>query len=153
MAEINTVCKNLYSFIRLRLGHNISDREIARRWPMEWKSFNGLKHGKRQVPRIADLEGLSRLLSIDPAFVFEVARGVPAESVHQLLEESNPAAMSQFLLRKAYAMHSQSNKESESSARLHVAEAARVDRLEDVGAEVQSIFNNGAADRAVLRTS
>ena len=98
MVEINTTCKNLYSFIRLRIGTVISDREIARRWPMEWKSFNGLKHGKRQVPRIADLEGLARLLGIDPAFVFEVARGVSAALVHELLQEKDTTRLSHFLM-------------------------------------------------------
>jgi len=98
MSEPNLICKNLYTFIRLRLGYTLSDREIARRWPMEWKSFNGLKHGKRQVPRIADLDALGRLLNIDAAFVFEVARGVPAEQVHQLLESRDLNAAVQMLI-------------------------------------------------------
>ena len=98
MSEPNLACKNLYSFIRLRLGLTISDREIARRWPMEWKSFNGLKHGKRQVPRIADLEGLARLLGIDAAIVFEVARGTPAGQAHQLLEARELDALVRLLI-------------------------------------------------------
>src|SRR5688572_29852299 len=103
MPEINFICKNLYAFIRLRLGSTISDREIARRRPMEWKSFNGLKHGKRQVPRIADLEGLAKLLQIDPAFVFEVARGVSAETVHQMLEQREPESLTRLLMSNVLA--------------------------------------------------
>lgn len=98
MSEINLTCKNIYAFIRLRMGNQISDREIARRWPMEWKSFNGLKHGKRQVPRIVDLEGLARLLNLDAAFVFEVARGTSAELVHNLLHSRSLPQLSQLLL-------------------------------------------------------
>jgi len=68
-------CRNLYQFIRKRLGPDLSDREIARRWGMEWKSFADLKHGQRQVPRLRDLERLAGLLKVDPAVVFAVASG------------------------------------------------------------------------------
>lgn len=78
-------CKNLYRFIRLRLTDAPSDREIARRWAMEWKSFVALKHGKRGMPRVEELEALARHLEVDPAFVFQAARGVPADEVAALL--------------------------------------------------------------------
>lgn len=77
-------CKNLYRFIRLRLGEAPSDREVARRWAMEWKSFVALKQGKRQVPRVEELEALARLLNVDPAFVFQVAGGVSAREIAAL---------------------------------------------------------------------
>jgi len=105
MNEINSTCKNIYAFIRMRLGTQISDREIARRWPMEWKSFNGLKHGKRQVPRIVDLEGLAKLLNLDAAFVFEVARGTSAELVNALLTEGDVARLSDLLLTNTLQSH------------------------------------------------
>ncbi len=81
-----TRCKNLYRFIRLRLGQEASDRELARRWQIEWRSFAALKQGTRQVPRIEELERLAKMLGIDPGFVFQVARGVSAEEVSRLLE-------------------------------------------------------------------
>lgn len=71
--------------MRLRLGDAPSDREIARRWGMEWKSFAGLKHGKRQVPRIQELERLAAVLEVEPVFVFQVAGGVPADEIAALL--------------------------------------------------------------------
>jgi PAS domain S-box-containing protein len=79
-------CKNLYRFIRLRLGEGLSDRELARRWDMEWRSFAALKHGARQVPRIEELERLAKALGMDAGFVFQVARGVDADEVVALLE-------------------------------------------------------------------
>ena len=78
-------CRNLYHFIRLRLGEDISDREVARRWGMEWKSFVGLKHGRRRMPRLEELERLSLLLEVDANCVFQVARGVAAKQVSALL--------------------------------------------------------------------
>ncbi len=75
-------CQNLYRFIRICLGDEVSDREVARRWGMEWKSFVALKHGKRRLPRLDQLETLATaVLHVDPAFVFQVGRGVPAEEV------------------------------------------------------------------------
>lgn len=74
-------CRNLYRFIRVRMGVELSDRELARRWGMEWKSFSALKHGQRQVPRIDELERLAAILGVEPAAVFEVARGVDAAEV------------------------------------------------------------------------
>jgi PAS domain S-box-containing protein len=52
---------------------------------MEWKSFVTLKQGKRQMPRIDELEILATLLEVDPSFVFQVARGVPASEIATLL--------------------------------------------------------------------
>ena len=78
-------CKNLYRFIRLRLGDRPSDREVARRWGMEWKSFVTLKQGKRQMPRLDELETLAALLEVDPGFVFQVGRGFPASEIAALL--------------------------------------------------------------------
>lgn len=92
-------CKNLYRFIRLRLGEAISDREIARRWSMEWKSFSALKHGKRQVPRVTELVELARILELDSAVVFEIASGAPAEEVHSIVSERNSAKLATLLLK------------------------------------------------------
>lgn len=52
---------------------------------MEWKSFIALKQGRRQVPRIDELERLADLLQVDSGFVFQVARGTPAEEIVALL--------------------------------------------------------------------
>lgn len=105
MSDSTANCRNLYSFVRLRVGKKISDREIARRWPMEWKSFSALRHGRRQVPRIADLETLARMLGVEAAFVFEVARGVPAAKVHRQLEQNDPEKLSEILIAGVQAGH------------------------------------------------
>lgn len=99
MRDPETLCRNLYAFIRLRFGPDVSDREIARRWGMGWKSFTLLKNGQRQVPRINELEELARLLAVDAAFVFEVARGVSAKKVHKLLQENDREHLSQLLMK------------------------------------------------------
>jgi uncharacterized protein (TIGR02266 family) len=105
MANTSEACRNLYSFIRLRLGDAISDREIARRWRMEWKSFAGLKHGRRQVPRINELVELGRLLDVEAPFVFEVARGRPAKTVHRLLEQNDREGLFRLLTARALDVH------------------------------------------------
>ncbi len=105
LPDSTKACKNLYGFIRLRLGTETSDREVARQWGMEWKSFSALKHGKRQVPRIQELEALARLLKIEPAFVFEVARGVSAKKVHALLRENDRDKLAQLLLSSVQSAH------------------------------------------------
>lgn len=85
MATRVNPCTNLYRFIRLCLGDKVSDREISRRWAMEWKSFIALKQGRRQMPRIGDLERLATILGIDAGYVFQVARGSPPKDVAALL--------------------------------------------------------------------
>lgn len=96
-----SACRNLYRFVRLRLGKAISDREIARRWRMEWKSFAALKYGQREVPRVGDLDALARLLGLDPALVFEVARGTQATTVHRLIERGDRQALLRRLVPRA----------------------------------------------------
>ena len=105
MANTSEACRNLYAFIRLRLGDAISDREIARRWRMEWKSFAALKHGRRQMPRINELVELGRLLDVEAPFVFEVARGRPAKSVHRLLEHNDREGLFRLLTAGALDVH------------------------------------------------
>lgn len=83
-------CQNLYRFIRLVVGEDIADRELARRWAMEWKSFVGFKQGRRRLPRVESLEALATsVLHVDPAFVFQVCRGVPAEEVAAYLSREH----------------------------------------------------------------
>lgn len=120
----NRACRNLYAFIRLRLGGAVSDREIARRWSMEWKSFSALKHGRRQVPRVAELEQLAKLLSLDAAIVFEVARGVSAQKVQALLVENDGDKLAQLLMEGVHAVRHQ----AESQERRY---AAILDRVSD----------------------
>ncbi len=84
-------CRNLYAFIRLRLGPDLSDREIARRWGMNWRSFLNLKAGCRRVPRLEELETLAELLGVDPALVILVARGEPADVVNRWLLDGEEA--------------------------------------------------------------
>jgi uncharacterized protein (TIGR02266 family) len=74
-ADGGRACRNLYQFIRARLGREVSDREIARRWGMEWKSFAALKHGERHLPRLGELERLATLLTVDAMIVIDIARG------------------------------------------------------------------------------
>jgi PAS domain S-box-containing protein len=94
-------CANLYRLIRLRLGDEPSDREIARQWGLEWKSFAELKHGRRAVPRVADLERLAELLELDPVDVFQAARGLDAAGILEASRTPSRLAASLARLRDA----------------------------------------------------
>lgn len=96
-------CQNLYAFVRHRLGNKVSDREIARRWGMSWRSFVNLKEGSRRVPRLEELETLADVLSVDPMVVFLVARGEPADVVNHWLLTGHDAVRAGLLGRMAPA--------------------------------------------------
>lgn len=91
MAPAMDRCRNLYAFIRLRLGRELSDRELARRWRMNWRSFLNLKEGSRRVPRLEELERLAECLAVDPTLVMLVARGEPADVVNRWLLDGSGA--------------------------------------------------------------
>jgi PAS domain S-box-containing protein len=78
-------CKNLYRFIRLVFGEDVSDREIARRWGMDEKNLRELKNGLRVVPKLSRLEDLAETLGVRKYYVLEVASGVPADKVYHIL--------------------------------------------------------------------
>jgi uncharacterized protein (TIGR02266 family) len=61
----------------------VSDREIARRWGMEWRSFLALKQGQRQVPRIDQLERLASVLNVDATLVYQAASEQLVEPGHR----------------------------------------------------------------------
>lgn len=92
-------CQNLYAFIRHRLGHEVSDRELARRWGMSWRSFVNLKEGARRVPRVEELEALADILGVDAMVVFMVARGEPANVVNHWLLAGNDVLRRELLTR------------------------------------------------------
>jgi len=78
-------CRNLYRFVRLVLGEEISDREIARRWGMDEKNLRELKNGLRVVPKLQRLETLAEIMGVRRYYVLEAASGVPADKVHRIL--------------------------------------------------------------------
>lgn len=80
---------NLYRFIRLILGKDITDTEITRRWKMDQKNFFCFKTGKYRAPRLERLEQLAKMLKINKHLVFEVAGGAPAVQVFRLIKENN----------------------------------------------------------------
>jgi transcriptional regulator with XRE-family HTH domain len=92
-------CRNLYVFVRLRLGPQLSDRELARRWGMNWRSFLNLKEGSRRVPRLEELETLAEVLKVDPALVILVARGEPADVVNRWVLSGEGAIREGLLAR------------------------------------------------------
>lgn len=96
-------CRNLYSFMRLRLGSGLSDRELARRWGMSWRSFLNLKEGSRRVPRLEELESLADVLEVDVALVVLVARGEAADTVNRWLLEGDTAVRRGLLARLAFS--------------------------------------------------
>jgi len=86
-------CISLYRFIRLVLGDSLSDREIARRWGMPWKSFARLKSGMRQMPSIDQLKRLAEVLNVESHFVYQVAEGAKAEEIFHLVETKKDAPL------------------------------------------------------------
>ncbi len=77
---------NLYRFIRLILGEDISDYRIAARWHMDGKNFHEFKIGTYPVPRIERLKDLARILEVNHHLVFEVALGASAHKVYKLVK-------------------------------------------------------------------
>ena len=80
---------NLYRFIRLVLGPDISSRQIARRWKMDEKNFYEFRVGRYPVPRLERLEKLARMLGLNKYLVFQVAGGASADKVYNLIKKNN----------------------------------------------------------------
>jgi hypothetical protein len=75
--------RNLYRLIRLKLGEEISDREIARRWRMDIKTFIRIKQGRLPPPRIKRLKRLSMILKVPPLAVWKACTGIPANRLYR----------------------------------------------------------------------
>ena len=93
-------CQNLYRFIRLRVPSDLSDREIARRWGMPWRSFMLLKNGRRQPPKLKQLEVLATVLEIDPEVLSAVTRGVDAARVDELLHAQDLQGLARLMMAR-----------------------------------------------------
>jgi hypothetical protein len=94
-----TKLANLYKFIRLVLGSEISDRAIATRWRMDEKNFHQLKIGEYPVPPLRRLISLAHLLGINKHLVIEVALGTPAAKVFKLIKTNNRTGQIELLMR------------------------------------------------------
>lgn len=104
---------NLYKFIRLILGSDISDRAIATRWHMDQKNFHEFKTGKYPVPRLEKLEQLAVVLGINKHMVFQVASGTPAQKVSSLVKKNDLPGQTKLLsaqLDEAHTALSKSEK-------------------------------------------
>jgi PAS domain S-box-containing protein len=108
---------NLYKFIRLMLGQEISDRQIARRWKMDEKNFHEFKKGNYPVPRLSRLSALAKVLGVDTYVVCQVAEGEPALKVFRLIKSDNHNGLIKLLSAQLYAAH-QSLTKQEKQCRL-----------------------------------
>lgn len=99
--EDGHACRNLYRFVRLRVDADLSDREVARRWGMPWRSFTLLKQGLRHVPRLEQLTELAAVLGVDAVVVYGVAAGLDADLVHALLQSDPEPLVGRLLPRIA----------------------------------------------------
>ena len=77
---------NLYRFIRLILGREISSRQIALQWKMDEKNFHEMRVGRYPVPRIKRLIDLAKMLGVNKHLVYEVAEGRPAGKIFRLIK-------------------------------------------------------------------
>ncbi len=96
---------NLYKFIKLVLGEDISDRSIARRWNMDEKNFHEFKTGVYPVPRLGKLEELASILGVNKHLVFQVAGGSPAQKVFNLIENNDLAGQTRLLSNQLDEAH------------------------------------------------
>ncbi len=80
---------NLYKFIKLILGEDIPDYQIAARWKMDSKNFHEFKVGKYPVPRLEKLEQLASVLGINKHLVFQVGGGTSAQKVFDLIKRND----------------------------------------------------------------
>lgn len=80
---------NLYKFIKLILGENIPDYQIAARWKMDIKNFHEFKVGKYPVPRLKKLEQLASVLGVNKHLVFQVGGGTSARKVFDLIRRND----------------------------------------------------------------
>ena len=88
---------NLYRFIRLVLGEDIPDCQIAGRWHMDGKNFHEFKVGTYPVPQIEKLKQLARVLEVNQHLVFEVALGASAHKVYKLVKDQDRAGQLELL--------------------------------------------------------
>jgi PAS domain-containing protein len=86
------ISRNLYELIRATLGHDVSDNEIARRWHIDARVFNDLKHGRIAVPRIERLRDLAEVVGINEHFIYAAAAGVPAAKLMTLIRRQDVSA-------------------------------------------------------------
>ena len=96
---------NLYRFIRLMLGEDISDRQIARKWKMDEKNFHEFKEGKYPVPRLSKLSELADVLGLNRYILCQVAEGIPARKIYRLIETNDHNGMIKLLSKQLYAAH------------------------------------------------
>ncbi|MBI5778742.1 MAG: PAS domain-containing protein [Planctomycetes bacterium] len=95
---------NLYRFIRLVLGTEVSDRQIARRWKMDEKNFHEFKTGKYPVPRLPKLVELAKVLGLSTHIICRVSNGAPAQKVHRLIKAGDSNELVKFLFNDIYEM-------------------------------------------------
>jgi PAS domain-containing protein len=84
--------RGLYELTRALLGSRVSDAEIARRWRLDPRQLNDLKHGRSAVPRLERLRDLARVLGINEHFIYAVAAGAPVSKVLPLVRREDVAA-------------------------------------------------------------
>ncbi|MBI5778550.1 MAG: PAS domain S-box protein [Planctomycetes bacterium] len=96
---------NLYKFIRLVLGPDISSRQIAQRWKMDEKNFHEFRIGKYPVPRIGKLDELASVLGVDKHLVFQVASGTPAQKVFSLIKKNDLSGQIRLLSNQLDQAH------------------------------------------------
>jgi len=89
---------NLYIFIRLILGSDISNRQIAHRWKMDEKNLHEFMDGRYPVPSLKRLEQLARVLGVNKHLVFEVAGGASAKKVFNLIRKKDLSGQVKLLL-------------------------------------------------------
>ncbi len=85
-------CVELYRFIRMMIGEEVSDREIARRLGMGWRSFYNLKTGQRHLPSMEALEDIAAVLKVERRLLNElVSGGATPEEIHAIAAKQEGA--------------------------------------------------------------
>src|SRR5688572_24939792 len=84
--------KNLYLFVREVLGDAVSDNEIARRWHVDARVFNDIKHGRVAVPRLERLHDLAEVMGVNEHFVYAAAGGIPTKKLMAMVRRQDISA-------------------------------------------------------------
>lgn len=131
---------NLYLFIRDVLGEQVSDNEIARRWGVDARVFNDIKHGRVAVPRLERLRDLSRVLGVNEHFVYAAGAGVPTKKLMSMVRRQDISAAVGVLVGATAKAEERAKQTEEALADKHKELERVASELELKDAQLQSLL-------------
>lgn len=133
------ISKNLYELIRATLGLDVSDNEIARRWKIDARVFNDLKHGRIAVPRIERLRDLAEVIGINEHYVYAAGAGVPTSKIMTLVRQKDVSAAVGLLVGATHRAKTELKQTEEQLAGAHKEIEKMSVELELKSAQLQAL--------------